>query len=213
LLQIGIMSRLSRSSHLVTIIGYLALFMILNSVAGAIFGYAVAQFPSPFDGWGIKTLGVSGHIVGAGLVCLGLMAAVYFLFSYTRLGLAMRAAAIAPTTSRLAGINVGMMLAVGWGFAAMIGAVSAILAAPIFYLEPHMMLGVLLYAFAGALLGGISNPWGAAVGSFIVGLGETLMGAYVVGTELKMTVALVLIIGVLIVKPEGLFGTRSVARA
>ena len=76
-----------------------------------------------------------------------------------------------------------------------------------------MMLGVLLYAFAGALLGGISSPWGAAAGSMFVGVAENLMGAYIVGTELKMTVALVLIVAVLVIKPEGLFGKRLVSRA
>ena len=65
---------------------------------------------------------------------------------------------------------------------------------------------MLLYAFAAALVGGIDSPGGAVLGGFMVGVLENVLGAYVIGTELKLTVALVLIIGVLLVKPSGLFG-------
>ena len=78
--------------------------------------------------------------------------------------------------------------------------------APAVFLDPNMMLGILLYAFAGALLGGIDNPMGAVIGGLAVGVLENLAGAYVVGTELKLTVALIIIIGVLVVRPSGLFG-------
>jgi branched-chain amino acid transport system permease protein len=210
--QTFVMSRFQKSSHFVVLIAYLALFMIFNSIAGAAFGYTVKPFPSPFGGLALSSIGLSGHIVGSAATTLVVIFIVYGLFKFTKLGLAMRAAAIAPVTCRLAGIDVGLMLALGWGIAAVIGSVSAILAAPLFYLEPSMMLGVLLYAFAGGLLGGITNPWGAAVGAVMVGMAETLMGAYVVGTEIKTTIAFFLIILVLIVKPEGLFGHRFVAR-
>jgi branched-chain amino acid transport system permease protein len=90
--------------------------------------------------------------------------------------------------------------------------VAGMLVAPIVYLEPNMMSGVLLYAFAAALVGGIDNPFGAVVGGFVVGVLENILGAYVIGTELKLTVALVLIIGVLLVKPTGLFGKVFVTR-
>jgi branched-chain amino acid transport system permease protein len=104
------------------------------------------------------------------------------------------------------------MLAFGWGLAAAIGAVAGMMVAPIVYLDPNMMSGVLLYAFAAALLGGIDNPAGAVVGGFIVGVLENVMGAFVIGTELKLTVALVVIIVVLLVKPTGLFGKVFVTR-
>ena len=124
----------------------------------------------------------------------------------------MRAAAQNPESSRLVGIRVSWMLALGWGLAGAIGAVAAIMAAPIVYIEPNMMAGILLYGFAAALLGGINNPWGAAVGGFIVGVIENLAGAYVVGTELKLSVALVIIILVLVTRPAGLFGKTIVTR-
>ena len=102
------------------------------------------------------------------------------------------------------------MLALGWGLAAAIGAIAGMMVAPIVFLDPNMMRGILLYAFAGALLGGIDSPVGAVVGGFIVGVLENLVGAYLIGTELKLTRGA----GadhrrVLVVKPSGLFGTAS----
>ena len=100
----------------------------------------------------------------------------------------------------------------GWGLAGAIGAVAGMMVAPVVFLDPGMMSGVLIYAFAGALIGGIDNPVGAIVGGFLVGVLENLLGTYVVGTDLKLTVALVLIVGVLVVRPAGLMGRRTVQR-
>ena len=106
------------------------------------------------------------------------------------------------------------MLALGWGLPAAIGAVAGIMLAPIVFLEPNMMIGTLLYGFAVALLGGIDSPVGAVLGGFLVGVLENLIGAYVpiVGTDLKLTVALALIMLVLLLRPNGLFGRRIVRR-
>ena len=117
-----------------------------------------------------------------------------------------------PVSARLVGIRVGWMLALGWGLAASIGAVAGMMVAPIVYLDPNMMAGILLYAFAGALLGGIDNPLGAVLGGFAVGIIENLAGAYVVGTELNLTVALIIIVAVLVVKPSGLLGRTVLSR-
>ena len=138
--------------------------------------------------------------------------ALYAFFRFTPLGLAMRAAAQNPQSSRLVGIRVGWMLALGWGLAGAVGAIAGMMVAPVVYLDPNMMSGILLYAFAGALVGGIDNPLGAVLGGFIVGVAENLLGAYVIGNELKLSVALVLIIGVLLVRPTGLLGKRLVTR-
>jgi branched-chain amino acid transport system permease protein len=84
--------------------------------------------------------------------------------------------------------------------------------APVIFLDPNLMGGILLYGFAAALLGGIDNPWGAVIGGFIVGVLENILGAYVIGTELKLSVALVLIVGTLTLMPHGLFGRKVVTR-
>ena len=192
---------------------FVGLLLILNSLAGLLYGYTIKAFPSPFpsNAWYGSSY-MSAHEVGMITVTLGVLLLVFLFFRFTPLGLAMRAAAQNPLSSRLVGIRVGWMLALGWGLAGMIGSVAGMMAAPIVYLDPNMMAGVLLYGFAAALLGGINNPWGAAMGGFIVGVLENLAGAYVVGTEVKLTVALVIIVGVLLVRPSGLFGRTLVTR-
>jgi branched-chain amino acid transport system permease protein len=198
---------------LAMVIVFIGLLVILNSLAGWIFTYTIKTFPSPFPEkplFGNSYL--SSHELGAMAVTLSVLALVYAFFRFTPLGLAMRAAAQNPESSRLVGIRVGWMLALGWGLAAAIGAIAGMMVAPIVYLDPNMMAGILLYAFAAAVLGGIDNPWGAVVGGFLVGVLENLAGAYVVGTDLKLSVALVIIIGVLVIKPSGLFGRVLVTR-
>jgi branched-chain amino acid transport system permease protein len=150
--------------------------------------------------------------MGMIVIVLIVLSLLFVFFRFTSLGLAMRAAAQNPTSSRLVGIRVGWMLALGWGLAAAVGSVAGMMVAPIVFLDPNMMSGVLLYGFAAALLGGIDNPVGAVVGGFIVGVLENIAGAFIIGPELKLTVALVLIIGVLVIRPAGLFGRRVVTR-
>ncbi len=192
---------------------FVALLVIFNSVAGWIFTYTIRTFPSPFPEQPLfGNRYISSHELGVIGVTLAVLILLYLFFRFTPLGLAMRAAAQNPVSSRLVGVRVGWMLALGWGLAAAVGAIAGMLVAPIVYLEPNMMAGVLLYAFAAALVGGIDSPFGAVVGGFAVGVLENILGAYVIGTELKLTVALVLIIGVLLVKPSGLFGKVFVTR-
>jgi len=202
-----------RAPVLTVVSVFVGLLLILNSLAGWIFGYTIKSFPSPFPStaWcGSKY--ISPQEVGMIVVTLAVLILVFLFFRFTPLGLAMRAAAQNPVSSRLVGIRVGWMLAFGWGLAGAIGALAGMMAAPIVYLDPNMMSGIMLYGFAAALLGGIDNPWGAALGGFLVGVLENIAGAYVVGTELKFTVALVIIVGVLVFRPAGLFGRNLVTR-
>ena len=202
-----------RAPVLAVVVVFIALLLILNSVTGWIYTYTIKTFPSPFPAqplFGNRYL--SSHELGAIGVTLVVLALLYVFFRFTPLGLAMRAAAQNPESSRLVGIRVGWMLALGWGLAAAIGSVAGMMVAPIVYLDPNMMSGILLYAFAAALVGGIDNPMGAVVGGFVVGVLENVLGAFVIGNELKLSVALVIIIGVLLVKPSGFFGRTHVTR-
>jgi branched-chain amino acid transport system permease protein len=197
---------------LAIVIVFIALLVIFNSVAGWIFTYTIKPFPSPFPTEPLfGNSYVSSHELGSMSITLVVLLLLFVFFRFTPLGLAMRAAAQNPVSSRLVGIRVGWMLALGWGLAAAIGAIAGMMVAPTVFLEPNMMGGILLYAFAGALLGGIDSPGGAVIGGFIVGVLENVVGAYV-GTELKLTVALVLIVGVLVVRPSGMFGQVHVNR-
>ena len=200
------------SPVLAVVVVFIALLVILNSVTGWIYTFTIKSFPSPFPAEIGLGKYMSPHEVGAIGVTLVVLVLLYAFFRFTPLGLAMRAAAQNPESSRLVGIRVGWMLALGWGLAAAIGSIAGMMVAPIVFLDPNMMGGVLLYAFAAALVGGIDNPWGAVFGGFLVGVLENVLGAFVIGNELKLAVALVLIIGVLTVKPSGFFGKVHVTR-
>ena len=205
-----------QASVLTIVIVCIGLLVILNSLAGWIYSYIIQPFPSPFPKTPLRIGGIvfGLHDLGVIGVTLVLLCLVYAFFRYTTLGLAMRAAAQNPASSRLCGIRVGWMLGLGWGLAALVGSVAGMLVAPVIFLEPNMMFGIQIYAFAGATLGGITSPFGAVVGGFLVGVIENLAGTYVplIGTELKLTVALGIIILVLLVRPRGLFGQAVVRR-
>lgn len=208
-------------SIVVVFIGLLAIF---HSLAGAIWTHTIKPFPSPFPNVAFAGSGIVGaHQIGMVLVSILMLAVLFSFFRFTPLGLAMRAAAQNPVSARLVGINVDWMLALGWGLAAAVGSVAGVLVAPVVYLEPNMMAGILLYGFAGALVGGISSPGGAVAGGFIVGVLENMVayfgnmleratGVYIIGNGEKLTVALIIVITVLTLKPSGLFGRVTVKR-
>jgi branched-chain amino acid transport system permease protein len=200
---------------LAQIAAFIALFSVLNSSAGEIWNFTIKEFPTPFGrGPFLGSNLISTHDAGMIAITVVILALLYMFFRGSRLGLAMRAAAANPESARLVGIRVGWMIALGWGMSAAIGAVAGMLIAPVVYLEPNMMLGVLLYGFAGAVLGGLTSPGGAVLGGFAVGVIENLAGAFIpyFGRELKLTIALVVIIAVLMVRPSGLFGRSVVSR-
>ncbi len=213
LVQRIVLRPLERAPVLTNVIVFIGLLVIFNALSGWFFDHTIKAFRSPFPANApYATRYFSAHEVGSVAVMLCVLLALYAFFRFTPLGLAMRAAAQNPDSARLVGIRVSWMLAVGWGLAAAIGAIAGIMVAPIVFLDPNMMAGILLYGFAAALLGGIDNPWGAVVGGIIVGAMENLLGAYVIGTELKLTVALLLIVGILVFRPNGLFGRDVVMR-
>jgi branched-chain amino acid transport system permease protein len=201
---------------LTIVIVTLGLLVILNSVAGWIYSYIQKPFPSPFPSKPIQMGNIffGAHDVGEISVTLIVLLLLFLFFRYTTLGLAMRAAAQNPVSSRLCGIRVSWMLGLGWGLAAAFGAIAGMMVAPIVFLDPNMMGGIQLYAFAAATVGGFTSPLGAVVGGLLVGVTENLVGTYVsfIGTELKLTVALAMIIIVLLVRPTGLFGRTTVRR-
>ena len=206
---------LAKAPVLTNVAGFIALFAIINSVAGLIWDFTIKQFPTPFGSspfMGSQL--ISTHQAGMIGVTLVLLILLFLFFRFTRIGLAMRAAATLPESARLVGINTGWMIALGWGMATAIGAIAGILIAPVVFLEPNMMGGVLLYGFAAAVLGGLSSPLGAVIGGFLVGIFENLVGTYIpgAGNELKLPIALALIVIVLVVKPSGLFGHTVIKR-
>jgi branched-chain amino acid transport system permease protein len=192
---------------------FVALMIIIQSAAGLIFGHESHSFASPFDHWGRFGGGLlSGHAIGTVAVTVAVLLSMSAFFRFTRLGLAMRAAALNPLSSSLSGVNVSRVLMIGWGVAGAIGAVAGILAAPVVFLGPHMMSGIMIYGFAAAVVGGVDSPPGAVLGGLLLGIGENLLGAYVTGNELKLTIALAIMFAILVVRPQGLLGGKAIQR-
>jgi branched-chain amino acid transport system permease protein len=212
LIERALIRPVEKAPVLAAVVVTIALLLIFNSVAGWIYSYTVQDFPSPFPDRPVFGALITTRDLGVIAVTLIMLLLLFLFFRFTSTGLAMRAAAQSPASARLCGIRVGYMLAIGWGLAAAIGATAGIMVAPVLFLDPNMMGGVLLYAFAGALLGGITSPVGAVIGGLVVGVTENLVGTYLIASQLKLTVALALIVLVLVFKPNGLFGTAIVRR-
>jgi branched-chain amino acid transport system permease protein len=205
-----------RAPILTLVIVTLGLATLLNGLAGFIYGYVPRSFPSPFSAKTVNILGAYASYQDLGVIGVSavVLLAIYLLLQKTTVGLTIRAAAHHPEASRLLGVQVSWMLALGWGLASAVGAVSGIMVAPLLLLEPNMMQTIIIYAFAAAVLGGIESPLGAVVGGVIVGVTVNLAGRYMpfVGGDLQLAVALAIIVGVLVLKPNGLFGRPAVRR-
>ena len=197
------------------IIVTLGLFTFINSIALRVWGGEPKAFPTPrvFDGspLSIGPAVISRTNIGVFCMSLLIMALIYLFFNYTKIGLAMRACAQNRVASHLVGIRVGRMLALGWALSALVGAVAGMLLAPVLTLSPSMMAGVLLFALAAAVLGGLDSPAGAIVGGLTLGVVQNMARIYV-GSDIDITVAFLVIIAILLMRPRGLFGKKVVQR-
>jgi branched-chain amino acid transport system permease protein len=205
-----------KGSLLRVVIVTIGLLIMINGLVTLIWGGEVRAVQSPFPSGTTEIAGVAITTadIGTILVVLATVVVLWLLFQYTKIGLAMRAAAVNPAEARLVGVRVTWMLSLGWGLAAVLGAVAGMLAAPSVFLDPNLMAAILIYAFAAAVLGGIDSPIGAVVGGLTLGVGLNLIGTYVdfVGADLRLPVALLVILVVLVVRPAGIFGRQEVRR-
>ena len=212
----GIIRWVENSSPLTLLIITLGLLAIMTNGAGWRWGFLPerAQSPFPTEPVTVGDVVLSWQTIGIVLVLIVVMILVFGLFKYTKLGLGLRGAAGNPPSAKLVGINVGLMLGIGWGLAALVGATAGVMAAPRLGLQPNMMAPVILFAFAGAVLGGFDSPPGAVLGGLLVGLMQSFAGAYWAphGNQLNLVLAFVVILVVLLVKPNGLFGKAEVSR-
>lgn len=201
---------------LAVVIITIGLFIFLNALAGWIYGTDGRNFESPFpnDSWSVGGVNITADDIG-NLVVLGVVVILMFLlFQKTKFGLGMRAVASNIESASLVGIRPGVMLMAGWGLAASLGALAGSLtAADRTFIELNLMQGVLIFAFAAATLGGFDSPIGAVVGGLIVGVVQALSLQYIGFFDgLEVAPAFLLILIVLLVKPTGLFGRRTVER-
>jgi len=213
LVEMVLMRPVEDAPSLNAIILTLGLLTLFGGVALRIWGGDPKLFPAPgaFEGAPLN-LGpatISRSNIGVFCTSVLIMLAIYSLFNYTKVGLAMRGAAQNRLASQLVGVHVGRMLALGWALAAMVGAVAGMLLAPTLYLSTSMMMGVLLFGFAAAVLGGLDSPLGAIVGGLVLGVGQNMAATYI-GSDIDIAVAFLAIIGVLVVRPTGLLGKRPI---
>ena len=211
--EMVLMRPVENAPSLNAIILTLGLLTLFGGVALRIWGGDPKLFPAPgaFEGAPLN-LGpatISRSNIGVFCTSVLIMLAIYSLFNYTKVGLAMRGAAQNRLASQLVGVHVGRMLALGWALAAMVGAVAGMLLAPTLYLSTSMMMGVLLFGFAAAVLGGLDSPLGAIVGGLVLGVGQNMAATYI-GSDIDIAVAFLAIIGVLVVRPTGLLGKRPI---
>jgi branched-chain amino acid transport system permease protein len=209
---------LRRAGELTVVMATVALFVTLSGLASWIWQPDEKVLESPLIGgtWSIGSVAIPQQSVYDLLVVLGCVVVLWLLFNFTKLGLALRASAVDPASSRLLGVRVPWMLSIGWGFAAVLSAVAGLLAAPAqFVFTPTFMQVVIIYAFAAAVLGGIESPVGAVIGGLSLGVTINLLGTYLPGQitpDMRLPVALAVLLVVLVFRPSGLLGRTVVRR-
>ena len=216
-LQVALIRPVLHRSVIATVIVTVGLFILIDGVVNWVWGGDFKFMPSPF---GTASFDVGGVViphlyVGMIVVVFASVLLVWALFRFTKLGLGMRAAAVRPAAAALVGVRVDRMLAVGWGLAAVLGAVAGLMAEPSqFFLSPTLMQSILVYAFAAAVLGGLESPAGAVVGGLTIGVTLNLVVGYVpeISSELQLPFAFAVLLVVLLIKPSGLFGHPEVRR-
>ena len=216
-LEIALVRPVQHRSVIAAVIVTVGLFILIDGVVNWVWGGDFKSMPSPFgtSTYRVGDVSIARLYPGMFAVVIVSVLLVWALFRFTKLGLGMRAAALRPAESALVGVRVDWMLAIGWGLAAVLGAVAGLMAEPSqFFLQPTLMQPILVYAFAGAVLGGLESPVGAVIGGLIIGISLNLVVQYVpaITSELQTPVAFAVLVGVLLLRPSGLFGERQVRR-
>ena len=207
-----ILRRVRPTPILNPIIVTIGLALILLGVAGWIWGYETRPFPAPVEGppFRLGTVVLSQMNALILVVMLLLTVILFAFFRYSLTGIAMRAVAQNRLAAQLMGININHVNAMGWGVGTALGAVTGMLIAPLNYLDPNMMGDVVLKAFTAAVLGGFTSLPGAVVGGLLLGIIDSVAGYQV--PELRTTIAFVLIVLILVVRPGGLLGKHEIKK-
>jgi branched-chain amino acid transport system permease protein len=207
--------RVEDAPPLNAVIVAIGLLIFLEAIAGMIWGGRPRSFPPAFSIEGYKVGGhrflFSANDLFTVLVVLAAAAALALLFRRTNLGLMMRASAFEPVVARLQGVRVGRILTLGWALAAVAGSLAGLLIAPEVFVGPNNFDAVTVFAFTAAVLGGLDSPVGALVGGLILGLALSYVAGYA-GSALVTLAALVILIAVLMVRPNGLFSASTTRR-
>ncbi len=219
-LSIGVFSLLvrrirGRAKHMNIAILTLALFTFLASVTLSVWTGIPKAFPPIFGSGSVEFGGVrvSVTVIVVLIIAVITMALVTAFFRFTKLGLGLQGATSNETAARIVGIEPNRVYLVGWGLAAIVGGIAGILSANLLLLEPTMMVMPMILAFAAMAVGGLSSPFGAVLGGLILGLAQSLLGTYVDGAAaLRTPIAFLLLVLVLLIRPQGFFGRGKVVR-
>ena len=221
-LQVTVIRPVQHRSVIAVVIVTVGLFILIDGIVDWIWGSTFKFMDSPFGTASFDVGGVQVQHLYVGMLVVVFVSVllVWALFRFTKLGLGMRAAALRPSAAALVGVRVDSMLAIGWGLAAVLGAVAGLMAEPSqLFLTPSLMQPILVYAFAAAVLGGLESPAGALIGGLLIGVTLTLIagyqphiGSFRITPELQTPLAFAVILLILLVKPSGLFGRREVRR-
>ncbi len=200
---------------LAVVIVTIGLFLALNGAAQLIWG-TVDKRLEPLFGVGQVTIGgvaIQWQKIGSVLVLAALVTGFLLLFQRTKVGLAMRAVASSSESASLCGVPVPRILMLGWGLAAATGTLAGVFTAPQLGLGTNLMQLTLIFGFAAITLGGFDSVLGAVVGGMIVGIVSAVVPQYVsVFERMPLAPAFILILAVLLFRPEGLFGSKQVQR-
>jgi len=207
---------LDGKSHFSVIVVTLALLIGINGFNLFVWGGDINQFPTPFGQRPVNLGGVivNSHDLGTIAVLALVLVLLYLLIERTNIGLVLRATAQNRVSAELIGIPTDLTVGIGWGLASGLGTIAGMLAAPVAFLEPGMMINLLPYALAAITLGGLTSPVGALIGGVLVGVFENLLGNYVgfIGQDLKLPVVLLLMAIVLLFRPQELFDKLEITR-
>lgn len=214
--QLVVIRPVQHRSVIAVVIVTVGLFILIDGLVTWKWGADLKFMKAPFGNTVYHVGSVAFSRQDIGTLCVSVVSVIllWLLFQFTKLGLAMRAAALRPAAASLVGVRVNWMLAIGWGLAAVLGAVAGLMTEPSQFLQPTMMQPILLYAFAAAVLGGLESPVGAVIGGLALGVFLNLTGQYVgfATSELRLPIAFGVLLIVLLIKPTGLLGRRQVRR-
>ncbi len=215
--QLVFVRPVQHKSVIAVVIVTVGLFILIDGVVEWVWGADIKFMPAPFGNavYHLGGVAIARQDIGTLAVTIVSVGVLWLLFQRTKVGLGMRAAALRPASARLVGVRVDRMLALGWGLAAVLGAIAGLMGEAYSYsLQPSFMQPILLYAFAAAVLGGLESPVGALVGGIALGIFLNLVGQYVhfVTSELRLPFAFAVLLVVLLIKPSGLFGRKRVRK-
>jgi len=198
-----------------SVIVTIGLLILIEGVAGIIYGGQYRSFPAAYSVTGLKigsvSLGISPNDVFTAVAVLAAAGALAVVFRYTAVGLRLRATAFSASVARLLGVRIGRVLTLGWALAGLFGALAGVLVTPSTFLYPNSMDAIFVLGFTAAVIGGLDSPVGAVVGGILLGLVLSYAGGYL-GSQLVLIYGLVVLALVLMIRPSGLFSPATTRR-